>query len=151
MIQWGGVIFHATKTPVSKKIVEYFYQLSGGRVLFWYFSALVFNISLLLFQQLDLDPGHTPLSIKEWEGINLSISWNLGNLKKTHVGDHQRVHTLERYPYIGGPYIGMLSIHRRVHTSEVLSFMTELKLGSSFWCMDHPYIGEWSIHQSSDV
>ena len=47
-----------------------------------------------------------------WEGINLPISRNLGNLKKTHVGNYWRVHILE------GPYIGGSS---------------QLKLGSISW------------------
>ena len=54
------------------------------------------------------------LSIKNGEGINQSISRKLGNLKKTHIGDHRRVYLSE------GPYIGMLSIHgRSIHRSAI--------------------------------
>ena len=48
------------------------------------------------------------LSIKNGEGINLSIGRKLGNLKKTHIGDHRRVHLSE------GPYIGMTSSQKKI-------------------------------------
>ena len=87
-----------------------------------------------------------------WERINISIHRPIGNLKNTHVGDHQRVHTSEgpkirtlaihtSEPY---PYIGMLAIHTsksEVHTSEHAIHTLE----------DSPYMGASMYGPSSDV
>ena len=44
---------------------------------------------------------------KKREHINLPICWHLGNLKNTHVGDHQSIPCQP-----SEPYLGTLSIHQ---------------------------------------
>ena len=111
----------------TNKLVHLFDPVSKSSKKFWASSDLNMNsISCLLTGNSNFGREH----------INLSIHRRIGNLKNTHVGDHQRVHTSE------GPFIGTLSIHRNpIHTSEHAIHTSE----------DSPYIGASMYGPSSDV
>ena len=145
MIQWGGVIFHATKTPVSKKIVEYFYQLSGGRVLFLIFQRSRFQYFTALVST--AGPGPRTHSIKH-----------------QRMGGYKPIHKLEpRQPEkdprqrplkdIGGSIHGN-AIHtwRIVHTSELQCLDMHSYLWLRFYPPSNNTFGKgsrqlgWSIH-----